>query len=103
MHKSAAPLPQLSLQSYVLAAIPAHAAIVTKSFYQSNFKVIYITEIIESLYEKGIFIPTRKLEIPERSKVTLRIGKIKSADDLKLVSYIKLMKEGEEAEKLFEF
>jgi len=62
-----------------------------------------MTEIIESVYEKGVFIPTRKLEIPERSKVTLRIEKIKSVNDLKLVSYIKLMKEGEDAEELFEF
>ncbi len=62
-----------------------------------------MTHIIEALYEKGVFIPIEKLELPERSKVTLKIEKIQSLDNLKLQSYIRLLREGEDAEEIFEF
>jgi len=60
-----------------------------------------MSDTIEAIYDKGVLIPTRKLEIPERSRVVLRIESIEPQDDLKLVSYIKLLKEGEDAEELF--
>jgi len=58
---------------------------------------------IECIYEKGVLIPLEKLDIPERSKVTLSIEEIKFIDDLKRYSYFKLLREGEDAEDLFEF
>ena len=57
---------------------------------------------IECIYEKGVLIPLEKLNIPERSKVTLSIEEIKTIDDLKLHGYLKLLREGEDAEELFE-
>lgn len=61
-----------------------------------------MTHIIEALYEKGVFIPIEKLQLPERSKVILKIEEIQSLD-LELQSYIKLLREGEDAEEIFEF
>jgi len=58
---------------------------------------------IECIYEKGVLNPLEKLDIPERSKVTLSIEEIKFIDDLKRYSYFKLLREGEDAEDLFEF
>ncbi len=58
---------------------------------------------IECIYEKGVLIPLEKLDIPERSKVTLSIEEVKTMDDLKLHGYLKLLRDGEDAEDLFEF
>ena len=58
---------------------------------------------IECIYERGVLIPLKKLDIPERSKVTLSIEEVKTMDDLKLHGYLKLLREGEDAEELFEF
>jgi predicted DNA-binding antitoxin AbrB/MazE fold protein len=58
---------------------------------------------IECIYEKGVLIPLEKLDIPERSKVTLSIEEVEVIDNLKLYSYLKLLREGEDAENLFEF
>jgi len=60
-------------------------------------------ETIEAVYSKGVFVPLKKIKIPERSKVLLRIEKITQIDSLKLLSYFKLLKEGEDAEDIFEF
>jgi|Deesub1362A_J573_1020465.scaffolds.fasta_scaffold01946_3 predicted DNA-binding antitoxin AbrB/MazE fold protein len=60
-------------------------------------------QIIECVYKGGVLIPTEKLEIPESSRVILKIEGIKTLNDLKLLSYIKLLREGEDAEELFEF
>ncbi len=57
---------------------------------------------VECIYEKGVLIPLEKLDIPERSKVVLSIEEVKTIDDLKLHGYLKLLKEGEDAEELFE-
>ena len=58
---------------------------------------------VECIYEKGVLIPLEKLDIPERSKVVLSIEEVKTTDDLKLYGYTKLLREGEDAEELFEF
>ncbi|ADB58735.1 antitoxin family protein [Archaeoglobus profundus] len=58
---------------------------------------------IECIYEKGVLIPLEKLNIPERSKVILSIEEVEVIDDLKLYSYLRLLREGEDAENLFEF
>jgi predicted DNA-binding antitoxin AbrB/MazE fold protein len=58
---------------------------------------------IECIYEKGVLIPLEKLDIPERSKVTLSIEEVEVIDDLKLYSYLKLLREGEDAEDIYEF
>jgi len=60
-------------------------------------------ETIEAVYEKGVFVPLKEVKIPERSKVLLRVEKITRIDSLKLLSYLKLLKEGEDAEDIFEF
>ncbi len=57
---------------------------------------------IECIYEKGVLIPLEKLDIPERSRVVLSIKEIKTMDDLKLHGYLRLLREGEDAEELFE-
>lgn len=57
---------------------------------------------IECIYEKGVLIPLSKLNIPERSKVVLSIEEIKTLNNLKLHGYLKLLREGEDAEELFE-
>ena len=57
---------------------------------------------IECIYEKGVLIPLEKLDIPERSKVILSIEEVKTMDDLKLHGYLKLLREDEDAEELFE-
>jgi len=57
---------------------------------------------IECIYEKGVLLPLEKLDIPERSKVVLSIEEVKTIDNLKLHGYLKLLKEGEDAEELFE-
>jgi len=57
---------------------------------------------VECIYEKGVLIPLEKLDIPERSKVVLSIEEVKTIDDLKLHGYLKLLKEGKDAEELFE-
>jgi len=59
-------------------------------------------EVIEAIYEKGVLIPTKKINIPERSVVLLKIESVETQDDLKAISYIKLLREGEDAEQLFE-
>jgi len=58
---------------------------------------------IECIYEKGVLIPLEKLDIPERSKVILSIEEVEVIDDLKLYSYLRLLREGKDAEELFEF
>ncbi len=57
---------------------------------------------VECIYEKGVLIPLERLDIPERSKVVLSIEEVKTTDNLKLHGYLKLLKEGEDAEELFE-
>ncbi len=58
---------------------------------------------IECIYERGVFIPLEKPDLPERAKVVLNIEDVKTIDDLKLHGYLRLLREGEDAEELFEF
>ena len=60
-------------------------------------------EEIEAIYERGVFLPLKEIKIPERSKVLLKIKEVTQVDELKLLSYLKLLREGEEADELFEF
>ncbi len=57
---------------------------------------------VECIYEKGVLIPVESLDIPERSRVVLSIEEVKTIDDLKLYGYLKLLRESEDAEELFE-
>jgi len=57
---------------------------------------------VECIYEKGVLIPLEKLDIPDRSKVVLSIEEVKIIDNLKLHGYLKLLREDEDAENLFE-
>jgi len=52
---------------------------------------------IECIYEKGVLIPLKKFEYSRAIK-----SSFKYSDDLKLHGYLKLLKEGEGAEELFE-
>jgi len=58
---------------------------------------------IECIYERGVLIPLEKLDLPERSRVVLSIEEVKKLDNLRLYGYLKLLKEGSNAEDLFEF
>ncbi len=57
---------------------------------------------VECIYEKGVLIPLEVLNIPERSRVVLSIEEVRVADDLKLHGYLRLLRESEDAEELFE-
>ncbi|RLI79704.1 hypothetical protein DRP07_09850 [Archaeoglobales archaeon] len=59
-------------------------------------------EKIEAIFD-SVAIPLKKLNIPEKSKITLRIEKTEKIDNLGFYSYTKLLREGEDAENLFEF
>ena len=63
----------------------------------------FMEEEIEAIFDRGVLIPLKKLNIPERSKITLRIEKAEKIDNLRFYSYTKLLREGEDAENLFEF
>ena len=54
-------------------------------------------EKIEAIFD-SVAIPLKKLNIPERSKITLRIEKVEKIDNLRFYSYTKLLREGEDAE-----
>jgi len=58
---------------------------------------------LKTLYSGGVFTPLETVKIPERAKVLIRIEKVEPVEGLKHYSYLKLLKEGEDAEKLFEF
>ncbi len=68
-----------------------------------KIKIYMKMKKIECIYGKGVLIPLEKLNIPERTKVTLSIEDVKVIDDLKLYSYFRPSGEGEDAEDLFEF
>lgn len=57
---------------------------------------------VECIYEKGVLIPLEKLDIPERSIVVLNIEEVRRLDDMKLHGYLRLLREGKDAEELFE-
>jgi len=57
---------------------------------------------IEAIYKGGVLIPIQELDIPENSKVIIKIEKVEKMDSLKMYGYLKLLKEGEDATELFE-
>ncbi len=68
-----------------------------------QLKELITMKKIECIYERGVLIPLEKLDLPERSRVVLSIEDVKKLDNLKLYGYLKLLKEGGNAEELFEF
>ncbi|AEK73062.1 hypothetical protein GQS_05810 [Thermococcus sp. 4557] len=54
------------------------------------------------MYRGDVIIPLEKLNIPQGAKLRIRIEKIEERDALKELGYLKLLKEGEDAEELFE-
>ncbi len=58
---------------------------------------------VEFLYERGVCIPLERIEFPERCIIRVRIESVKKVEDIKFYSYLRLLKEGEEADELFEF
>ncbi len=64
--------------------------------------IVHAMRKVECIYEKGVLIPLEKLDIPERSIVVLNIEEVRRLDDMKLHGYLRLLREGEDAEELFE-
>ncbi|QDA30644.1 DUF104 domain-containing protein [Thermococcus indicus] len=61
-----------------------------------------MSKVIVAVYRGDIIIPLEKLNIPQGSKLLIRIEKIEERDALKELGYLKLLREGEDAEELFE-
>ncbi len=57
---------------------------------------------IEGIVKGGVIIPLKSLRELEGKKVKIRIIDVESIDAEKLYSYIRLLREGEDAEELFE-
>ena len=57
---------------------------------------------IEAIVRGGVIIPLRPLRGLEGKRVKLRIVEIEGIEAEKLYSYIRLLREGENAEELFE-
>ncbi len=57
---------------------------------------------IEGIVKGGVIIPLKPLTELEGKKVKIKIIDIESIDAEKLYSYIRLLREGEDAEELFE-
>ena len=58
---------------------------------------------IEFLYERGVCIPLEKMDFPERCIIKVKIESVRKIEDTKFYSYFRLLREGEEADELFEF
>ncbi|ASJ11614.1 MULTISPECIES: antitoxin family protein [Thermococcus] len=61
-----------------------------------------MSKVIVAVYRGDIIIPLEKLNIPQGAKLLIRIEKIEEKDALKEIGYLKLLREGEDAEELFE-
>jgi predicted DNA-binding antitoxin AbrB/MazE fold protein len=57
---------------------------------------------IEGIVKGGVIIPLKSLRELEGKKVKIRITDVESIDAEKLYSYIRLLREGEDAGELFE-
>ncbi len=57
---------------------------------------------IEGIVKGGVIIPLKPLTELEGRKVRIRIIDVESVDVEKLYSYLRLLREGEDAEELFE-
>ena len=57
---------------------------------------------IEGIVRGGVIIPLRPLKGLEGKRVRIRIVEVEGADPEKLYSYLRLLREGEDAEELFE-
>ncbi|CAD5243380.1 antitoxin family protein [Thermococcus camini] len=61
-----------------------------------------MSKVIVAVYRGDVIIPLEKLNIPQGAKLLIRIEKIEEKDALKEIGYLKLLREGEDAEELFE-
>lgn len=57
---------------------------------------------IEGIVRGGVIIPLKPLKELEGKKVKLRVLEVKEVDVEKLYSYVRLLREGEDAEEIFE-
>jgi len=57
---------------------------------------------IEGIVRGGVIIPLKPLRDLEGKVVKLRVLEVKDVDAEKLYSYIRLLREGEDAEEIFE-
>ena len=57
---------------------------------------------IEGIVKGGVIIPLKPLTELEGKKVTLKIVRIEDVEAEKLYSYPRLLREGDDAEELFE-
>ncbi len=57
---------------------------------------------IEGIVKGGVIIPLKPLTELEGKKVRIKIIDVESVDVEKLYSYLRLLREGEDAEELFE-
>ena len=63
--------------------------------------IIAISEI-ECIVKGGVIIPLKPLNELEGKKVKIRIVSVEGVSSDKLYSYLRLLREGEDAEELFE-
>ncbi len=57
---------------------------------------------IEGIVKDGVIIPLKPLTELEGKKVRLKIVRVEGVEAEKLYSYLRLLREGEDAEELFE-
>ena len=57
---------------------------------------------IEAIVRGGVIIPLKPIRELEGKRIKLRIVEVEGIDAKKLYSYIRLLREGEDAEELFE-
>ncbi len=57
---------------------------------------------VEGIVKGGVIIPLKPLAELEGKKVKIKIVEVESVDADKLHSYLRLLKEGENAEEVFE-
>ncbi len=57
---------------------------------------------VEAIVKGGVIIPLKPLSGLEGKKIKIKIVGVESMDAEKLYSYLRLLREGEDAEELFE-
>ena len=57
---------------------------------------------VEAIVKGGVIIPLKPLSGLEGKKIKIKIVDVESTDSGKLYSYLRLLREGEDAEELFE-
>ena len=57
---------------------------------------------VEGIVNGGVIIPLKPLTELEGKKVKIKIVEVEGVDAEKLYSYLRLLREGEDAEELFE-